>query len=92
MEAPLRQTLAEPAKAGFAKYLRDSNAGLKGVAVSDPQEITDSEVKVRVEYVYQDRNEAQTMYLERTPKGWKISRMDADERIQTLVPYGMPVK
>src|ERR1700680_680008 len=91
MEASLRQSLAETTESGFAKYLRDSNAAIKGVAVSDPQKVTDLEAKVRVEYVYQDRNEAQTIYLEKGPKGWKIARADSDERVKTLIPYGTPV-
>ena len=92
MEASLRQSLAETTESSFAKYLRDSNAAIKGVAVSDPQKVTDLEAKVRVEYVYQDRNEAQTMYLEKGPNGWKIARADSDERVKTLIPYGTPVK
>ena len=56
-EAALRQTLAESTEPGFAKYLKDSSRSLKGVAVSEPQTITDLEAKVRVEYVYQDRND-----------------------------------
>ena len=92
METLLRQELSETTESAFAKYLKDSNTSIKGIAVSDPQEITDSEAKVRVEYVYQDRNEAQTIYLEKSPQGWKISRADSDERIKTLIPYGTPVK
>jgi hypothetical protein len=85
MEAALRQTLT-------ANYLKDSHAAIKGVAVSDPQKIADQEAKVRVEYIYQDRNEVQMVYLEKGPDGWKISRVDSDERIRTLVPYGTPIK
>ena len=92
MEASLRQELAETTESAFAKYLKNSNAAIRGIAVSDPQEITDSEAKIRVEYVYQDRNEAQTIYVEKGPKGWKISRADGDERVKTLIPYGTPVK
>jgi len=92
MEAALRQALAEATEPGFAKYLRDSNATIKGIAVSDLQPIADLEAKVRVEYVYQDRNEAQTMYLEKGPNGWKISRTDADEPVKTPVKYGTPVR
>jgi hypothetical protein len=91
MEAALRQSISETTEAGFAKYLKDSHDSLKGVAVSDPQPVTDTEAKVRVEYVYQDRNEAQTMVLEKNPSGWKISRVDGDERVKTLIPYGTPV-
>lgn len=92
MEATLRQSLAETTEPAFGKYLKASTAAVKGVAVSDPQTITDVEAKVRVEYIYQDRNEAQTMYLEKGSAGWKISRADSDERVKTLIPYGTPVK
>lgn len=92
MEASLKQSIAETTGAGFAKYLKDANAAIKGVAISEPQPLTDREMKVRVEYVYQDRNEAQTMYLEKQPDGWKIARVDGAERVKTLVPYGTPVQ
>ncbi len=92
MEAALRQTIAESTEPGFAKYLRDSHAAIKGVAVSDPEDTTEREVKVRVEYIYQDHNQAQTIYLERSSQGWKIARTDGDERVKTLIPYGTPVR
>src|SRR5262249_1245363 len=92
MDAALKQSLAETTESGFAKYLKDSNAAIKGIAITEPQQLTDREVKVRVEYVYQDRNEAQTMYLEKGTGGWKISRVDSAERVKTLVPYGTPVQ
>ena len=92
MEAALRQSIAESSDAAFRKYLQDSNAALKGVAVMEPEVPADREAKVRVEFVYQDRNEAQTMTLERTASGWKIARVDSAERVKTLVPYGTPVR
>ena len=93
METALRQSIAESSDAAFRKYLQDTNAALKGVAVMAPDAASgDREVKVRVEYVYQDRNEAQTMNLEKTASGWKIARVDSAERIKTLVPYGTPVQ
>lgn len=92
MAAALRQSLVETGEAGMAKYLRESNAAIKGIAIAEPQALTDREVKVRVEYVYRDRNEAQWMYLEKAPGGWKIARVDGVERARTLVPYGTPVQ
>jgi hypothetical protein len=92
MESALKQSVAETTESGFAKYLKDQNASIKGIAISEPQTLTDREVKVRVEYVYQDRNEAQMMYLEKAPGGWRISRVDGSERVKTLVPYGTPVQ
>ena len=92
MEAALRQSLAETTEPRFAEYLRDSQTSIKGVAVSDPQKTGDLEAQVLVELIYQDRNEAQTMYLTKTPGGWKITRADTDERVKTLIPYGTPVR
>jgi hypothetical protein len=92
MESALKQSVAESTPSKFAQYLKDSNAAIKGIAISEPQSLTDRDVKVRVEYVYQDRNEAQFMYLERTVSGWKIARVDGVERVKTLVPYGTPVQ
>ena len=67
METALKQSIAETTESGFAKYLKNQNAAIKGIAISEPQTLTDREVKVRVEYVYQDRNEAQMMFLEKAP-------------------------
>ncbi|MBL8228479.1 MAG: DUF4878 domain-containing protein [Bryobacterales bacterium] len=92
METSLRTAIQEQTEAGFAKYLRDTNAPIKGIALQQPDLITDREAKVRVEYVYQDRNEVQQVYLEKSNGKWKINRVDAVERIRTLVPYGTPVQ
>ena len=91
METMLRQSLAEMGPQRFSKYLTDANKEIKGVALSEPAPLTDREVRVRVEYVYQDRNEAQQFYLEKAPDGWRIARVDSTERVKTLVPYGTPV-
>ncbi len=92
MEAMLEQSRAEMGEPAFARYLTDTNREIKGIALSEPVAITDREVQVRVEYVYQDRNEAQPMFLEKAANGeWRISRLDAALRVKTLVPYGTPV-
>src|ERR1041385_760500 len=92
MEASLRQSIAESSDAAFGKYLQDTNASLKGVAVLAPEAVSDREARVRVEYVYQDRNEAQTMYLEKIATGWRIARVETAQWVKSLVPYGTPVE
>ncbi len=92
MATALQASVRESTPDGFARYLRDSNAQIKGVALTEPEPFSGSEAKVRVEYVYQDRNEAQTIYLEKVEGAWKISRVDVAERVKTLVPYGTPVQ
>lgn len=92
MEAQLRQTISEKSDAGFKQYLLSSNAEIKGVALAEPKLLSDNEAEVDVEYVYQDRNEMQKMYLEKHGDRWKIARVDGAERVKTLVPYGTPVE
>jgi hypothetical protein len=91
MQVNLKQAIVEKGDTAFRAYLRNSNAEIKGVALSEPQAVSDSEARVRVEYVYQDRNEAQTIYLEKLSGDWKIARVDGAERVKTLIPYGTPV-
>jgi hypothetical protein len=91
MEASLKQSIAESTTTAFSQYLIDTNSALKGVAVTAPESPTAREAKVRVEYVYQDRNEIQFMYLEKLPT-WKITRVESAQRVKTLVPYGTPVR
>lgn len=92
MLTALEQSVKETGTDGFVKYLKDSNAPIKGVAINEPQVLTEREVKLRVEFVYQERNEVQFMYLEKAGAGWKIARVDATERVKTLIPYGTPVQ
>jgi hypothetical protein len=75
----------------FGQYLRTSNAAIVGIAVNEPQLLSEREVQVRVEYVFRDRNEVQVLYLGKTPGGWKIARVDSAERIETKAPYGVPI-
>ena len=91
LRASLDQSLKEQGTEKFAAYLRSQTAVVKGLAVNEPQRPTETQARVQVEYVYQDRNETQWLTLDRTAGGWKISRIEAAERIKTLVPYGTPV-
>jgi hypothetical protein len=92
MNATLRRAVADQGEAGFKNYLVSSNAAIKGVAVMDPRPVTDGEVAIQVEYVFQDRNERQMMYLENRGGAWTIYRVDASEHVKTTVPYGTPVQ
>ena len=91
MRSALEQSVRETGPERFSRYLKYSNSAIKGIAVSDPEPVSVREMKVRVEYVYLDRNETQTVYLEKSG-GWKIVRVDGSERVKTLIPYGTPVQ
>jgi hypothetical protein len=91
MQELLKQSAAESGNGGFEKYLKTSNAAIQGVALTPPETVSGSQVKVRVEYVYRDRNEVQFIYLQKESSTWKIYRVDSAERVKTLVPYGSAV-
>jgi hypothetical protein len=92
MDGTLRQIVAEKGEPALAAYIRSFNATIKGVAIQEPQPVSDREVRLRVEFVYQDRNEAQLYYLEQAGGEWKISRLENAQGVQTPVPYGTPVE
>jgi hypothetical protein len=92
MEASLRRAVAEIGETRLLKSLQEKNAPVKGFAILEPERLSEREVKARVEYVFADRNELQTVYLEKAGERWKIARVANAQRIETLVPYGTPVK
>ncbi len=92
LEVTLRRTVSEKGYSGFKDYLVRSNAEIKGIALTGPKPISDREVQIGVEYVFKDRNEAQTMYLENRSGPWRIYRLDDAERLKTSVPYGAPAE
>jgi hypothetical protein len=92
LRASLERAIEEQGAGGFAEYLRQSNAPIKGIAVTAPERLSPNSVKARVEYVFADRNEVQFMFLENAGGEWVITRVDAAQRIKTLVPYWTPVE
>jgi hypothetical protein len=90
MAAALRQSIVEATEPGFAKYLKDSGAEVQAVAISKPETLSSEQVKVRVDYVYRDRNEVQIMYLEKEAGKWKIAKVDTAEQADPPVPFGAP--
>lgn len=91
LEQRLRQNLRDMGPGKFRDYLTSSQRQLKGIAVSPPQASSPTETRVSVEYVYEDRNEVQQVYLRQVGKNWKIFRVEGAERVKTLVPYGTRV-
>ena len=92
MEASLRQIVKEKGEKAMAGYIRNFNASVKGVALQEPQFISENEVRERVEFVYADRNESQVYHLQRTGARWQITGQENAEGVKVLVPYGTPVE
>jgi len=91
LRASIEQAAREQGTGKFAAYLRAQTAAVKGLAIQAPQKLSATQSRLPVEYVYQDRSEAQTMTLELAGGVWRILAIDAAERVQTLVPYGTRV-
>ena len=87
----LRRAINEVGETKFMEALQRQNKPLKGIAVNDPERISPTKATARVEYVFADRNEVQTVQFEQSGGRWKISRVDGAERIRTIIPYGTPV-
>ena len=88
----LRQSRSEMGTTGFTRYLTETNGQVKGITLSEPAAVTEGEVRVQMEYIYEDRTEAQQIHLEKTGRSWRITRIDSTELVPTLVPYGTAVK
>jgi len=87
----IAQSRDEMGQAEFAQYLSRRNAEVKGFAIYEAEPGADETKVVTVEYVYEDRKEAQNFHLAKTADGWIIDRMDAASRMEVAVPYGTPV-
>ena len=91
MAESLRRTVAEMGESKFIEALQRQNGPLKGIAVNEPERLSPTQARARVEYVYADRNEVQTVFFENGGGTWRIARVDGAERVRTVIPYGTPV-
>jgi hypothetical protein len=91
MHRQLLQVVKETSLTQFSKYLVTQNTAFTGVAVSVMQNPDPGSARVRVEYVYSQRNEVQDLYLRKDEGKWKIFKVAGSEQIKTLIPYGTRV-
>jgi hypothetical protein len=89
MRDQLVQVMKENAESNFAGYLKSQSA-FQGVAVSVTDHPSDTEAQVRVEYVYGNRNEVQSVYLRKDSR-WRIVKVSGSEQVKTLLPFGSAV-
>jgi hypothetical protein len=90
MRDQLVQVMNENAEPNFAAYLKSQNSAFQGVAVSVTDRPSDVEARVRVEYVYGNRNEVQSAYLRKDSR-WRIVKVAGAEQVKTLLPFGSTV-
>jgi hypothetical protein len=87
----IRQAIRESGKTQFASYLTAQSSSFQSVALSVADQPSDVEVRLRLEYVYANRNEVQTFHLKKSGGSWKIIGISGTDQIKTLIPYGTAV-
>jgi hypothetical protein len=85
------QVMRESGKSQFATYLATQSGSFQSVAVSVADQASDVEARLRVEYVYKNRNEVQTFHLKKDSGRWSIIGISGTDQIKTLIPYGTSV-
>jgi hypothetical protein len=89
----LDATVRELGEDGFADYLGQRVAELKGVALYDVERAPAGGAAVTVEYVFANEKEMQRLHLTAARGGgWRISAADASRREKSLIPYGTPIE
>jgi Domain of unknown function (DUF4878) len=87
----IQQAVRESGKLQFASYLTAQSSKFQSVAVSVTDQGSDVEARLRVEYVYTNRNEVQTFHLRKDEGRWRIIGISGTDQIKTLIPYGTAV-
>jgi hypothetical protein len=91
LQQQIQQVIRESGKTQFATYLTGQSSSFQSVALSVADQPSDAEARLRVEYVYANRNEVQTFHLKKSGGRWKIIAISGTDQIKTLIPYGTAV-
>lgn len=86
----LETVRAEMGEAAFEQYLRQRVAGLKGVAVTNKEDVGGT-VRLEVEYVREASYETQSLDLRLSRGRWRIVALGPTHEREPPVPYGTPV-
>jgi len=91
LQQQIQEVVRESGKAQFASYLTGQSASFQSTALSLSDQPSDVEARVRVEYVYTNRNEVQIFHLRKIGQRWKIVGISGTDLAKTLVPWGTAV-
>lgn len=91
LRARLETARREQGAESFRRGLRDTLAGLRGLAVSRADSAGGGATAVEAELVFAGRNERQRLVLERNGAGWIVVGVSASQGARPPVAYGAPV-
>jgi hypothetical protein len=91
LQQQIQQVIRESGKTQFAAYLTGQSLSFQSVALSVTDQPSNLEARLRVEYIYTNRNEVQTYHVRRFGSRWKIVGISGTDLAKTLIPYGTAV-
>ncbi|MCS7253601.1 MAG: nuclear transport factor 2 family protein [Armatimonadota bacterium] len=83
--------LNESGEEEFSRQLRSMHEGIKGIAVSRLEQLSENEVVLRVELVFESKNEVQRIRVRRINGNWRVIEVMQAEHLRPPIPYGTPV-
>ncbi|MGA1868937.1 MAG: hypothetical protein ACMUJM_10360 [bacterium] len=86
-QSVLESTRRERKGQRFQEYIKESAQNIKGVSIINKREENESQRVYDIEVVYIDRNELHTVFLQKTNKGWRISRISKPAVVKPEIPY-----
>ena len=87
----LQNTRAQAGVETFRRNLRESAAGIVGLATSRSDDVLSDRVALDVEIVFADRNERQRIVFAPRDGGWVITAIGQAEVTRPTIRYGTPV-
>jgi len=91
LRADLEQTRDQMKPEAFAELLRRRSAPVRGIAISEQTQPDENTARMKVEWIFEDRNEAQYFTLVKVNGDWKISDMSNSQYNKPEIPYGTRV-
>ncbi len=89
---PLREELAQAraasGDAAFAALLRGRAAPVRGIAIYEEEARDANSARLRVEWVFDDRNEIQSFTLRQEGGRWKVVQMQEADYTKPEIAYG----
>jgi hypothetical protein len=92
MAALLKRTVEEKTDTGFETWLKTRNAEFKGVAISDPQMISDREARSASNTFIRIAMRPRRCFSKRSTVPGRLSVSILSSRSRHWVPYGAPVE
>ena len=91
LQHQIQQVVRESGKTQFAIYLSGQSTSFQSVALSIADQPSDVEARLRVEYIYLNRNEVQIYHLQKLDSRWKVVGISGTDLTKTLIPWGTAV-